>query len=152
LRIDDRGQALDLQFDLLRRIFGKGRAFRDDDGDGLSDIADFARSDDRLNVRRDGGHRHDPCADRRHGRANILCRQDGVHARTLPGGRDIDFDDAAMGDGASEDRRVKHSGLVEVGDKLTFAAQKPQILEALDGASDIVVALAHRGAFAIAGW
>ncbi len=46
-------------------------------------------------------------------------------------------DDAAMRDGAAQDRRVQHALALQIADELAAAAQKAQILDPLDRAADI---------------
>ena len=51
--------------------------------------------------------------------------------------RRIDAADAAVRDGAAQDRRIQHAVALEIVDILAAAAQKPQILDPLDRAADI---------------
>ena len=72
----------------------------------------------------------------RHGVADILGGEDGAYAREHAGCRHIDAANAAVRDGAAQDRRMEHAVAGKIVDKFTAAAQKAQVLQPLDGAAD----------------
>ena len=110
--VGDRRQRLDVEFDQGERVLGDGRAVGDHQGDGLADEAHLGLGDDRLGKRLERRHRREPDRNERH-RAHFACDLGGGNDRVNAGhgtrARAVDGPDAAMGDGAAQDRPVQHA-------------------------------------------
>ena len=133
--ICDDGQRRDVDRDRLRRIFRKRRRVRHHHRHGLADIAHGAGRDHRLLERREGIELLLPQRNGRN-RPDVGRGDDGVNAGPRQRRAGVDRDDAAMGDGAAQDHRMQQARPREVIHILALAAQEPQILDALDRASD----------------
>ena len=141
--VGDRRQRLDLDLDQAERVLGNGRGLGEHDRDGLAHVAHLGLCDHRLSERLEIRQRLQPHGDARHAVADILGRDHAVYARQRARGRDGDRADAAMGDGAAQDRRVQHVLAREIVNVLSAPAQKAQILEPFDRAADERVDRSH---------
>jgi hypothetical protein len=141
--VGDRRQRLDLDLDQAERILGNGRRVGEHDRDGLAHVAHLGLGDHRLSERLEIRQRLQPHGDARHAIADIPGRDHAMHAWQGARGRNGDRADAAMGDGAAQDRRVQHVLAREIVDILSASAQKAQILEPFDRAADERVDRSH---------
>jgi hypothetical protein len=141
--VGDGRQRLDLDLDQAERVLGDGRGLGQHDRDGLAHVAHLGLGDHRLSERLEIRQRVQPHGDARHAVADILGRDHAVYARQRARGRDGDRADAAMGDGAAQDRRMQHVLAREIVDVLSAPAQKAQILEPFDRAADERVDRSH---------
>ncbi len=134
--VGDRRQRLDLDVDERQRVLGNGGRVGEHERDRLADVTHLALRYHRLRERLEIRQRLQPHGDARHAVAHILGRDHAVYARQGARARNVDRADAAVGNGAAQDRRVQHVAAREIVDILPPPAQKPQILEPFDRAAD----------------
>ena len=141
--IGDRRQRLDVDLDQAQRIFGDPGGIGEHEGEDLADIAHLAFGDHRLPERLEIRQWLQPHGNARHAVADILGRDHAVHAGKRAGSGIVDRADAAMGDGAAQERRVQHVLAREIVDILSAAAEEAEIFEAFDRAADERVDRSH---------
>ncbi len=133
--IRQHGQRRDVDRNRLARILGERGAVRHHHGHGLADIAYPVGRDDGLLERPEG---FELLLAQRNGRdaADVGRGDDRMDAGPRQRRASVDRDDAAMGERAAQDHRMQQPRPRDVIDILALAAQEPQILDALDRASD----------------
>ena len=134
--VGDRRQRLDIDLDQAERILGDAGAVGEHDGNGFADITYFGFRDHRLPERLEIRQRLQPHRHPRHPVADILGGEHAMHAGERARGGDVDRAQAAVGDGAAQDRGVQHVLAHDVVDILPAPAQEARILQALDRAAD----------------
>ncbi len=134
--IDHRRQRLEIDLDIVERVFGNVAALGNDDGERLADVADLVPGERHL-----GALVEDRARNRRwwHQQgtmlpigAVIIGRVDRDHAGTLFRARDVDALDPPMRDLAAQEGGVQHAGQFNVVDEQRLAGEKFPVLVALD--------------------
>ncbi len=138
LRIDHRGQDLQLRIDVLRGVFGEMATIGDDDCDRLAQIGDLVvREADRIDVEADhprGCRGGDPVL--REHRPQIRIGQHRMHPRHRARGTGNDATDARVRDLAAHEHGVQHVGDCDVVDEPALATQQAGIFDARQALAD----------------
>ncbi len=134
--VGHRRQSLDVDVDERERILGDAGAVGEHQCDRLADIAHFGFRDHGLPEWLEFRQRLQSHGNAGHAVADIPGGDHGMHAGECERTGNVDRADAAVGDGAAQDRRVQHVLAGEVVDILPAPAQEAQILAALDRAAD----------------
>ena len=141
--VGDRRQRFDIDFDQPQCILGNPGGIGEHEGEHLADVAHLGLGDHRLPERFEIRQRLQPHGNARHAVADILRGEHAMHAGKRAGGGNVDRADAAMGDGAAQERRVQHVLACEIVDILPAATEKAEIFEAFDRAADERVDRSH---------
>jgi hypothetical protein len=119
----DGRQRFDIEGDCAGPVLGHCWAVAQNDGDRLVDIADAVRRDHWLEESLRAGKGQKTQRDARHG-ADILRRDDGMHAGNGTRGGGVDGGEEAVGNGTAQDGCMQHALALQVADELATAAQK----------------------------
>ena len=138
--VRNRSKRLDSHVDFRRGILTNGPAVRQDDRQGLADIAHFFYGDDRLQVFLEAGNGCKPYGNAWDRRADIRRGDHGVDARHLQCRGGIDAGDAPMRHRAAQDRCVQQTGRLVVVDESASSGEETEIFGALHLLADIDIA------------
>ena len=131
LRIHHGGEFFDLDLQGVQAVAGGVAVFRDDDGDGVADIADLVHGEGPVVRRGEGGEDGDQGEV-----AQVFAGENRDDARDGEGGVRPDGANAAVGHVAALEGQVEHAGEFEVIDKDAAAAEEALVFLARHGAAD----------------
>ena len=141
--VGDRRQRLDVDLDQPERVLGDAGSVGEHDRQRLADVTHLAVRDHGLPERLEVRQWLQPHGDARHALAHVCGGDHEMHAGEPARPRNVDRADAAVGDGAAQDRRVQHALARDVVDVLPAPAQEAEIFQALDRAADERVDRSH---------
>ena len=129
LAVGDRGKRLDIQIDMLQRVFGNAGRIGQHDGNRLADVANLAVGQHRLMERLELRQRLQPQRNPRNDVAEVGAQQGHGEPRQRRARAAVDRLDQAVRHGAAQDHRMELARSVDVGDIGSPATQETQILD-----------------------